>query len=230
MQVANQPDQGTDILRQSLTCRQSTPLTLEPVSTSDTIDILSRFEIVIVPGLDDSGPHHWQSRWEHFLGQQGVTIHRVIQTNWEQPSYPAWRRGLWHALAVCRRPTILVAHSLGAVLAARWASECPMEPVSGAFLVAPADVEQYSGPDAGRVSDFGPLPADRLPFPSILVASRNDEWLTMQRARAMARQWGSTMLDVGQLGHIGNRSDVGLWPAGLSALADLARSLSGISA
>ncbi|MFT8421447.1 MAG: alpha/beta hydrolase [Gluconacetobacter sp.] len=230
MPATDHHDHGVDTQRQLSPGRQTSPLARVPPVAAELIDILSRFEIVVVPGLDGSGPDHWQSRWEHFLPQHGIALHRVTQSNWEQPTYLAWCAGLQQTLETCLRPTILAAHSLGAILVARWASERPTERVAGALLVAPADVELYHGPDAKRVADFIPLPAGRLPFPSTLVASRNDEWLDMRRARVMAHRWGSTLLDAGQIGHIGNRSGLGLWSAGLSALGDLARSLSGISA
>lgn len=225
MPATDHHDHGTDTQRQMPPRRQTSPLTLTPTATSGLVDALSRFEIVIVPGLDGSAPDHWQSRWEHFLPQHGVALHRVAQSNWEQPTYLAWCAGLQHTLAACRRPTILVAHSLGAVLVARWVSERPTGRVAGALLVAPADVEQHRGPDAQRVADFAPLPTARLPFPSTLIASRNDKWLSMPRARLIAYRWGSTVLDAGHLGHIGNRSGLGLWADGLSALGHLALSI-----
>ncbi|MBB2200610.1 alpha/beta hydrolase [Gluconacetobacter tumulisoli] len=186
---------------------------------------LSAFEIVIVPGLYGSGPDHWQSRWEAFLHRQGVTVRRVVQRNWANPTYRAWGNGLRHAMRACRRPAILVAHSLGAVLVARRASEHRLGIAAGALLVAPADVEQHAGPDACRVGGFAPLPVTPLPFPSLLIASRNDEWLSPARADALAARWGSTLVDAGRIGHIGSASDIGLWPDGLSALLQLARSL-----
>ncbi|WP_342629589.1 alpha/beta hydrolase [Nguyenibacter vanlangensis] len=227
MPTPGRSNDGGSIQHRPLPCRETTAFLTDPTVASALIGALSPFDIVIVPGLDGSGPDHWQSRWEGFLSRRSIAVHRVVQIDWEKPTYRAWRSGLRATLAKCSRPTILIAHSLGAVLVARWASERSNGPVSGAFLVAPADVERHRGADAGRVADFAPLPSARLPFPSVLVASRNDEWLTIHRARTMARRWGSTMLDAGKLGHIGNISGVGLWPDGLSALGDLALSLSG---
>lgn len=186
---------------------------------------LAAFEIIIVPGLYDSGPDHWQSRWEVFLRRQGITVRRVVQGSWAKPTYRAWSNGLRHAMRDCRRPAILVAHSLGAVLVARQASERHLESAAGALLVAPADVEQHTGPDADRVRGFAPLPVTPMPFPSIVVASRNDEWLSSSRAHTLAARWGAALVDAGPVGHIGNTSSLGLWPDGLSTLLKLARSL-----
>ncbi|MBB2205823.1 RBBP9/YdeN family alpha/beta hydrolase [Gluconacetobacter takamatsuzukensis] len=186
---------------------------------------LAPFEIVIVPGLYGSGPGHWQSRWTGLLRRQGITVRRVVQHDWANPTPQAWSQGLHQAMRACRRPAILVAHSLGAVLVARQAGTPALRMVAGALLVAPADVEQHTGPDAARVAAFAPLPVTPLPFPTLLVASRNDEWLSTPRAQTLATQWGATPIDAGRLGHIGNTSGVGLWPNGLSALLHLARNL-----
>lgn len=188
---------------------------------------LAAFEIVIVPGLYGSGPEHWQSRWERFLRQQGIVVRRVAQDDWANPTSQAWSHGLHHTLRACRRPAILVAHSLGAVLVAREGSAHRLGIAAGALLVAPADVEHHAGADAHRVADFAPLPATKLPFPSAVIASRNDEWLSPARAGLLAAQWGATLIDAGRVGHIGSASGVGIWPDGLSAVVRMASSLSG---
>jgi uncharacterized protein len=217
---------------QSRTWRGNRPTGHSSAGTADAASVvapsltaLSAFEIVIVPGLYGSDPDHWQSRWEAFLHRQGITVRRVIQSNWANPTYRAWSNGLRRAVRACRRPVILVAHSLGAVLVARRASEHRLGIAAGALLVAPADVEHHTGPDAYRVSGFAPLPVTPLPFPSLLVASQNDEWLSSARADALAARWGSTLVDAGRIGHIGSASNIGLWPDGLSALLQLASSL-----
>ncbi|NVN37370.1 RBBP9/YdeN family alpha/beta hydrolase [Komagataeibacter swingsii] len=189
------------------------------------LQALAGFAVVIVPGLDGSGPHHWQSRWELFLRLHGVTVHRVQQENWTRPTYHDWKAQLQRTVRACRQPVILVAHSLGAILSVRMASEQGADGVVAAFLVAPADIDHHHGPDSGRVADFAPLPATPLPFPAMLLASQDDEWLSMSRARVLATQWRATLVDAGMVGHIGNHAHVGLWPAGMQALDDLARSV-----
>lgn len=189
------------------------------------VQALAGFAIVIVPGLDGSGPRHWQSRWELFLRLRGITVHRVQQDDWTRPTYPDWKRQLQQTLQACHQPVILVAHSLGAVLSVRMASEHGLDGVAGAFLVAPADIDHHHGPDSGRIASFGPLPATPLPFPAVLMASQDDEWLSMSRARHLAVQWQATLVNAGAVGHIGNHARVGLWPDGMAALDGLARSL-----
>ncbi|GAN86404.1 alpha/beta hydrolase [Komagataeibacter intermedius] len=187
------------------------------------IQALSGFDVVIVPGLDGSGPQHWQSQWELFFRLHGVTVRRVQQNNWTHPHYPDWVQGLQHAVRSCRRPVILVAHSLGAILSVRMAVEQGAAGVVGAFLVAPADIDHHHGPDAARVAGFAPLPTTPLPFPAMLMASQDDEWLSMSRARDLAALWGATLVNAGTVGHIGNHARVGLWPDGMTALENLLR-------
>ncbi|WP_244987506.1 RBBP9/YdeN family alpha/beta hydrolase [Komagataeibacter oboediens] len=193
-----------------------------PAGTT-VIQALSGFDVVIVPGLDGSGPQHWQSQWELFFRMHGVTVRRVQQDNWTHPHYPDWVQGLQHAVQTCHRPVILVAHSLGAILGVRMAIEQGAAGIVGAFLVAPADIDHHHGPEATRVAGFAPLPATPLPFPAVLMASQDDEWLSMPRARDLAARWGATLIDAGAVGHIGNHARVGLWPDGMTALENLVR-------
>jgi len=71
--------------------------------------------------------------------------------------------------------------------------------VVGAFLVAPSD---WDKPDLlpGVVHDFAPIPLVALPFPSVLVASSDDPYCTMQRASDFAEAWGSEFVSAGEAG------------------------------
>ncbi|MCJ8354224.1 MULTISPECIES: alpha/beta hydrolase [Novacetimonas] len=184
-------------------------------------DLLVPYDLVIVPGLHDSGPLHWQSRWQSLLPS-----HRVRQADWDHPTYDAWARGLERTLVQCHRPVIFAAHSLGAVLVARWGAQQTRIPVAGAFLVAPADLH---GPRArqvpGLVRDFAPPAPTPLPFATRLIASGNDEWLSPARARAFATGWGARLLSAGAQGHLGNSSAVGAWAQGLRWLAEFIETL-----
>ncbi|AQT42752.1 hypothetical protein BBC0178_012850 [Bartonella apihabitans] len=62
---------------------------------------------------------------------------------------------------------------------------------------------------------FGPYPRDRLPFPSIVIASRNDEYCDFAVAEDIAKDWGSLFIDAGEAGHINSASGYGPWPEGL---------------
>jgi len=177
-------------------------------------------DIVIVPGYTNSGPEHWQTRWERKLS----TTRRMEQDAWDRPVRDAWTSRLRETVDACRRPVVLVAHSLGVITVVHAAPILPPDVVRGAFLVAPADVEDL---DVIPVMDpsFAPVPRDPLPFPSLLVASRSDPYCSYERAEDLAFAWGSALLDAGEAGHINTESGYGPWPEGLMRFAGFLKRL-----
>lgn len=172
--------------------------------------------VLSLPGWNGSGPAHWQTLWERL----DARIERVEQADWERPSLELWRAQLLGALGRSPEPTVLVAHSLGAVLAAHVASAPQARGVVGALLVVPPDLDSLSDlPESVRA--FGPLPQARLPFPSTLVISEDEPYLTVARAQTLARAWGSSVTNVGARGHVNSASNVGTWPAGFELLRQL---------
>jgi uncharacterized protein len=164
---------------------------------------------LILPGLHGSGPGHWQRWW---LGS-GRDARVVEQDNWENPNLKQWRQRLASEIQKTPDP-ILVAHSLACALVAQlvvWRSDLP---VGAALLVAPADVDDASWTNV-PVAGFGPMPLKRLPFPSIVVASRNDPYAALERARFFADRWGSEFVAIGDAGHINAETGFGPWPEGL---------------
>jgi predicted alpha/beta hydrolase family esterase len=117
--------------------------------------------------------------------------------------------------------SILIGHSLGCALIAHLAALRPGLQVAGALLVAPADADRAGG-ISPQVGEFAPMPRERLPFPSVVVASTNDPYMTMGRARVLAWAWSSRLVDVGPCGHINVPSGFGPWPFGEKLLDDLA--------
>jgi predicted alpha/beta hydrolase family esterase len=177
-------------------------------------------DIIMVPGHARSGLEHWQSRWERKLS----TARRVERDDWTSPSRDAWVSRLVATVQGCRRPVIMIAHSLGVVTAVHAAPMLPPEAVRGAFLVAPTDVE-----DPGLIPaidrSFAPIPQDPLPFPSLLVASRSDPCCAYARAEDFAFAWGSALVDAGDAGHLNTESGFGPWPEGLMRFAGFLKRL-----
>ena len=173
--------------------------------------------ILIVPGLYNSGPQHWQTHWERKL--KGAV--RVEQSDWLRPNLADWTATL--AEAVRRRPgAVLVAHSLGCALVSHLSRITNGRNIGGTLLVAPADVNR-DGPNAEFLRDFSPMPLGRLPFPSVTVSSHNDPYVAFGRAQMFAKAWGSTLVDLGYAGHINVEAGYGPWPEGrkyLKALID----------
>ena len=173
--------------------------------------------ILILPGLGNSGPEHWQTHWEQHYGYR-----RVEQHNWDQPVCADWVQTLDEAVSTADSGVVLVAHSLACATIAHWAATT-QHSIAGALLVAPADVDQPDFPT--EVTGFRPMPLARLPFPSIIVASSNDEYVTLMRAQQFAKAWGSRLVNVGALGHINSETGLGLWPEGHALLLELVASL-----
>lgn len=165
-------------------------------------------DILIVAGLWNSGPQHWQTHWEAKYSKWERAAHR----DWQSPNRDEWVAELDAAIAACQGRPILVAHSLGCMLVAQWAQANSHLRVAGAFLVAPSDVEAPSYPVPAN--GFAPIPMAPLPFPSMVVASLDDPYATIERSRAFAQAWGSTLVEIGDAGHINADTGYGPWPEG----------------
>lgn len=171
--------------------------------------------VLILPGWQDSGPEHWQSLWVATHGFQ-----RVAQHDWMRPLRGDWISRLEEVVLGCDEPAVLVAHSLGCQLVAAWAAHSNHgQRVKAALLVAPGDPER----EALRpvLTSWAPVPLRPLPFPSIVVASRDDPYCSYQRSTQFARAWGSELVDLGLCGHINAESGLGAWPQGLDLLQSL---------
>lgn len=171
--------------------------------------------ILIQPGLNNSGPAHWQSLWQASNPQ----FERVQQVSWDQPELASWLTTLAAQLARSPEPTVIVAHSLGCIATAHLALRQHPENLVGALLVAPADVERPDAPAA--VCSFAPLPLAALPFPNIVVASDNDPYCSWPRSQQLAQAWRAELVTQHNAGHINADSGFGEWPAGLALLQRL---------
>ena len=171
--------------------------------------------VLILPGWRNSGPEHWQSRWQSMHGYR-----RVDQHDWVQPRRGDWIARLEEVLLASDAPAVLVAHSLGCLHTAAWAAHSQNTArVKAALLVAPGDAEREEMRPV--LPSWAPIHMQRLPFPSVLVGSRNDPYCSFERAQALASAWGSRFVDLGEAGHINAESGLGDWPAGHAALAEL---------
>ena len=174
--------------------------------------------VLILPGLGDSGPDHWQSHWE----RRDPACQRVAQAEWDAPVRTDWVAGLDTAINAARLPVVLVGHSTGCALVAHWAvSARPPRyaRVRGALLVAPSDPDSSFYPPEPQ--GFSPIPLVRLPFPTIVVGSTNDPYVSSARAREYAEAWGSRYVELKDAGHINVAAGFGQWPEGFSLLEEL---------
>jgi len=154
---------------------------------------LRSFSVLIHPGLGGAGEDHWQTHWERAFPD----FVRVQQADWEQPVYDDWAARLTEAVDKAPRPVVLVPHS------------------AGTFFVAPSDRDRWNVGSPSGPRGFGGMILKRLPFPSAVVAGRDDDRVTFDRAQEFAKAWGSIFFDGGNHGHLGSAARLGLWPQGL---------------
>lgn len=181
-------------------------------------------EILIVPSLNGSPDGHWQRIW----ADEDPAAELVEQEDWARPRLTDWLHGLEAAIASSAPGVILIAHSLGCSLVAALAGRPAAAHVGGALLVAPADIEPLMQRQPA-IGEFATGRSRVLPFTSILVASRNDPFMSFRNAEAQAKTWGSTLFDVGPAGHVNIASGFGRWDDA-STLADGLRGRSSRSA
>lgn len=177
---------------------------------------LDQYNVLVLPGWHNSGPAHWQSRWEELF----PAMRRVQQNNWETPQREDWVATLDRAILQCKKPVLLIGHSLGCITVAHWARQHNHR-VAGALLVAPADVERRTVAPALR--RFAPIPLGRLPFPSLVIASDNDRCCDPWRSAELAESWGAELHFLFGAGHINADSGLGDWAEGLVLLNEWLR-------
>jgi len=169
---------------------------------------------LILPGIGNSGPLHWQSLWE----QAHPEFVRVHQRDWDQPVCADWVATIEAAVSRAGPDVVLVAHSLGCLAIAHWAA-MPHSQVRGALLVAVPDPGGPAFPV--EASGFGEPPEMPFAFKSTVVVSDDDPYGTTAFSAQCAKAWGSRMVRIGNCGHINAESGLGEWPAGLELLREL---------
>jgi predicted alpha/beta hydrolase family esterase len=173
--------------------------------------------VLILPGLGNSGDGHWQTHWE-----KQFNFTRVNQKNWDTPSCSDWIEVIDKAVStIDSDQVILVGHSLACAAIVNWAIKFDRK-IKGALLVAPSDTEGPNYPQG--TNGFTPMPLHKLNFPSFTIASSNDMYVTLDRAHVFAKAWGSILINIGAAGHINVAAGFGEWPTGLEYLLQLDRS------
>jgi predicted alpha/beta hydrolase family esterase len=177
--------------------------------------------ILIVPGLRDDVPEHWQTLLEAKLPKVAC-VPRVKQ---DKLSCAAWIAELDRSLARIEGPIILVAHSGGVMMVVHWVQR-HQRPIRGALLAAPPDFESplpegYPTQELLRQNGWLPIPRAPLPFPSIVAASTNDPLGRYERVAALATAWGSRLVNVGAVGHLNPASGFGEWPQAEAFIREL---------
>jgi uncharacterized protein len=188
-------------------------------------DTTAAATILIVPGLRDHVPEHWQTLLQTQLEQEGRKATCVPRRTEAKLSCAAWVDDIEQSLGAIAGPVVLVAHSGGVMMVAHWAQRYGRV-VHGALLATPADLERplppgYPTLDALTENGWLPLPRQPLPFPSIVAASTNDPLGQYDRIAELARDWGSRLVNLGEVGHLNPASGYGPWPAAPDLIASL---------
>ena len=187
----------------------------DPTSAATTSSPPPSPRVLLLPGWLDSGPTHWQSRWEALHGDQ-----RVHQDDWLWPRRGDWMARLDEVILESDRPTVLVAHSLGCHLVAAWSRHSQhTSHVKAALLVAVPDTERDDMPP--NLFSFRPIVRERLPFASLVVISSDDPYGSPERAAQIASDWGSGTFSIGARGHVNGDSNLADWPQGRELLRGL---------
>jgi len=185
--------------------------------------------VLVVPGLRDHVPDHWQTllaarlprcRTVPPLGRADLDCSKRVDA-------------LEREARAVEGPIVLVAHSGGVAIVVHWARRTK-RPVAGALLATPADLETqmpegYPTLDALRAAGWLPMPHGPLPFPSIVAASRNDPLAGFDRVAGLANDWGARLVDLGEAGHLNPASGFGPWPRAETLIQELTHISAGVS-
>lgn len=169
---------------------------------------------LILPGIGNSDHAHWQTLWE----SMNSAFVRVQQRDWNRPVCDEWVNRLEQAVAETGEGSVLVAHSLVCLCLAHWAAYTSLK-IRGALLVAPPNPEETSFPS--EATGFSPVLLQSFGFPSIVVASSNDPYGSLEFARSCAVGWGSRFVNIGPAGHINSESGLGEWAEGYTLYQEL---------
>ena len=180
---------------------------------------------LMVPGCGGSGPEHWQTHWQRLDPRAEM----VELGDWTGASLASLHERLDAAIRADSTPLVVVAHGLACGLLAYWALEGQHQVKSGyplvvgLMMVAPTDLDVKEVRDLPAVASLSPMPLERLPLPTLVVASDDDPLLTLRRAAEFADGWGAALVEVGPLGHINHASNLGTWYRGRALLDSLLR-------
>ena len=177
--------------------------------------------VLVVPGLRDAMAQHWQT----LLAARLPQVRSVAPMGRENLDCAARVAAVEREAQAIEGPLVIVAHSAGCIIVAHWALQTKRT-VQGALLATPPDFqspipESYTTIKALRDAGWLPVPRSRLPFRSIVAASRNDPLGRFKRVAALAFDWGANLVDVGKVGHLNLASGYGDWPQAEDFIAQL---------
>ncbi|PQA82332.1 alpha/beta hydrolase [Limnohabitans sp. TS-CS-82] len=181
--------------------------------------------VLIIPGLRDHVPTHWQT----LLAQQLAKVCVVPPMGRADLDCNKRVCAIEAAMIAIQGPVVLVAHSGGCVMVAHWARTSQhAHRVLGALLATPPDFElpmPEGYPSLTMLQSGGWLPVPRqvLPFRSLVATSTNDPLGQQDRVVKLAQDWGSEIIDLGGVGHLNPAFGFGEWALAETLIARLSR-------
>lgn len=176
------------------------------------------FTYLFLAGYGNSTGDHWQAKWF----RQFPNSVWVEQKSWEYPVCEDWVAELDKTLTKINHPVVVIAHSLGCLTFVEWArqhSKICAEKISGAFLVAAPDADAETFPK--DIQGYQSSSFESLPVKSLMIASSNDPYVSVERTGFFAKQWGSELMWIGEKGHINSGAGFGDWLEGEKYLREL---------
>jgi len=170
---------------------------------------------LILAGIYDSGPDHWQTLWQ----RSDARFSKLAHSSWDHPDRHVWVSELEASVQALGPRTVLVAHSLACLMVAHWAATTRQR-AQGALLVSVPDPQGSNFPKDAR--HFGGVPLRPMPFATTVVSSDDDPYGRRAHMARCAAAWGSRLVPVSGLGHINAQSGLGAWPVGRALLDELA--------
>ena len=178
--------------------------------------------VLIVPGLRDHAPDHWQTLLAART-PRAVSVEPMGRANVDLvPRLDA----IESAANAVQGPLIVVGHSAGSIMVVHWAVRTK-RPVAGALLAVPPDLETpmpagYPTMDALEKGGWLPVPREPLPFPSVVAASLDDPLGRFDQILELSEAWGSRLVNLGAVGHLNPASGYGDWPRADELIKELA--------
>ncbi len=187
---------------------------------------MPRPTVLIVPGLRDAVPEHWQTLLQARLEAAQHPVRSVPPMGRDDLDCTKRVDAIEREAQAIDGPIVLVAHSGGCVMVAHWARRT-RRAVQGALLATPPEFDRpmpagYPTLQALTTGGWLPVPRDPLPFPSIVAASRNDPLARLPGVAELANAWGSRIVDLGDVGHLNPASGFGPWPRAEDFINELA--------
>ncbi len=177
----------------------------------------SDLDLLFIPSRGGDAAADWPGRWRAKLS----TARFVAPAHPPDAPLAAWAAAVVDAARGAPRPVLFLGHGSGAAAVVEAAPALGQADIRGAFLVAPPDeagLERFMG---ARWTNS----RARLPWPSVVVASRDNPYGAFDAVAAHALDWGAELVDAGFAGSLDAASGHGPWPEGLMRLAGFLKSL-----